>query len=210
MMADALHRRYTWLAISLALVGLMLDQVSKYQVFHWLYHQTADIELTMRGQREVVPGWFRLTAEFTTQTPVSDGFARPLQTWSAPVMPQVNHGALFGLGGQHRGDANFMFLLISCAAAAGISFWITRQSAATDRWLCVALGLILGGTVGNLYDRLVFGGVRDFLYFYKIDWPVFNIADCCLVVGACILLLHAFLVPTGKTEQATPAVQSAA
>jgi signal peptidase II len=56
-----------------------------------------------------------------------------------------------------------------------------------------ALGLILAGTVGNLYDRLVFHGVRDFLYFYKIEWPVFNVADCCLVVGAGLLLLQALL-----------------
>ena len=58
-----------------------------------------------------------------------------------------------------------------------------------------ALGLILGGTIGNLYDRLVFGGVRYFLYFHYIEWPVFNIADCCLVVGAGLLLVQAVFVP---------------
>ncbi|MGL4422151.1 MAG: signal peptidase II, partial [Gemmataceae bacterium] len=67
---------------------------------------------------------------------------------------------------------------------------------ATDRWLSMALGLILGGTLGNFYDRVVFGGVRDFLYFYKIEWPVFNIADCCLVVGAAILLVQALFTPS--------------
>jgi lipoprotein signal peptidase len=67
----------------------------------------------------------------------------------------------------------------------------------------VALGLILGGTVGNLFDRLVFGGVRDFLYFYKIDWPVFNVADCCLVVGAGILLVQAVLfAPADESKPA--------
>ena len=59
--------------------------------------------------------------------------------------------------------------------------------------LCSALGLILGGTLGNLYDRLVFNGVRDFLHWdYLFDWPVFNVADCCLVCGASLLLLQAF------------------
>jgi len=55
------------------------------------------------------------------------------------------------------------------------------------------LGLILAGTLGNLYDRVVFNGVRDFLYFHLIEWPVFNIADCCLVCGAFLLLAQAFL-----------------
>ncbi len=44
---------------------------------------------------------------------------------------------------------------------------------------------------------MVFGGVRDFLYFYKVEWPVFNVADCCLVVGAGLLLVQAmFVSPT--------------
>ena len=60
--------------------------------------------------------------------------------------------------------------------------------------------LILGGTLGNLYDRVVFHGVRDFLHWsYAFDWPVFNIADCCLVSGAFLLLFQAFFA---KHEQA--------
>src|SRR5205823_3497420 len=70
-----------------------------------------------------------------------------------------------------------------------------------DRRLCVALGLIFAGTLGNLYDRLFFGGVRDFLHwYYLVDWPVFNLADCCLVVGAGLLLLQAFQSPPTADE----------
>jgi lipoprotein signal peptidase len=67
-----------------------------------------------------------------------------------------------------------------------------------------ALGLILGGTVGNLYDRLVFGGVRDFMYFHRnsFEWPVFNIADCCLVVGAVLLLVQAVFVTPKQNPEA--------
>ena len=63
--------------------------------------------------------------------------------------------------------------------------------------------LILAGTVGNLFDRVVFGGVRDFLYFYLIEWPVFNVADCCLVIGAGMLLVQAIF---GKKADPAPAV----
>src|SRR4029079_1491050 len=118
--------------------------------------------------------------------------------------PRVNHGALFGLGNDHKGDANRVFTGISLVAALAILIWATRGSTTRDRWLSAALGLILGGTVGNLFDRLVFGGVRDFLYFYRVEWPVFNIADCALVCGAILLLIQALFVPSkagddGKT-----------
>jgi len=122
-------------------------------------------------------------------------------------MPRVNHGALFGLMQEHKGGANQVFAGVSVLAAVGILIWVSRRNTSADGWLCAALGLILGGTVGNLYDRLVFNGVRDFLYFYRIDWPVFNVADCGLVVGAGMLLVHAFL-PAKKAEAATTAITS--
>ena len=183
-------RSYRWLTVTLALVGLTADQASKYGVFRWLYQPNA-----YHGRREVVEGWFRLTAEFDPTVPPCDCGFNGLQTWSAPVMPRVNHGALFGIGGEHKGTANQVFAAVSILAVVGIAVWVSRRSTAADGWLCAALGLILGGTVGNLYDRVVFNGVRDFLHFYRIDWPVFNVADCCLVVGAGMLLVHAFLTP---------------
>lgn len=183
------------LFVFLATVGLTTDIASKYHVFRWLY------DGSLRGEQEVVEGWFKLTAEFDpTALPCNCRFSG-LQTWSAPLMPRVNHGALFGLGGEHKGTANQIFAGISFLAAVGIIIWICLVGKNADAWLCSALGLILGGTLGNLYDRIVFNGVRDFLYFYKIDWPVFNIADCCLVVGAIMLLLHAFLMPEPKTPE---------
>ena len=107
-------------------------------------------------------------------------------------MPKVNQGALFGLGGEYKKYANSIFAVVSIVAALSIIFWSTRPSTARDGALCAALGLILAGTLGNLYDRLIFDGVRDFLYFHWFEWPVFNVADCCLVCGAGLLLLQAF------------------
>ena len=83
-----------------------------------------------------------------------------------------------------------------------IIFWSTQKSTARDRWLCLSLGLILAGTLGNFYDRILFNGVRDFLHWnYHFDWPVFNIADCCLVVGACLLLVQAFFAPVQQPDK---------
>src|SRR5262249_9248261 len=103
-----------------------------------------------------------------------------------------NEGALFGMGREYKRLANTLFALVSIVAAVAIVYWSARRATARDPFLCAALGLILAGTLGNLYDRLFFHGVRDFLYFHLIEWPVFNVADCCLVCGAFLLLAQAF------------------
>lgn len=186
-------RNYRPLFVVLAVLGLAADQASKYGMFRWLYGKP-------NHESEVVPGWFRFTAQFDPDTPTGEGVWKALQTWSAPVMPHVNKGALFGLGGDHKNLANGIFATISLIAAVAICVWASRRSVAQDGWLSAALGLILGGAIGNCYDRIVFSGVRDFLYFYRIEWPVFNGADCCLVVGTGILLVQALFakqpVPT--------------
>ncbi|MDB5311988.1 MAG: lspA [Gemmataceae bacterium] len=201
-MAD---RSYRWLLITLAVVGLGIDQTSKYGVFRWLYNGGGFSEAS-GNSCDVVPGWFQLIAQFDPTVPTCDCGFKALQTWSAPVMPRVNHGALWGIGGSQKGTANWFFAGVSLVAAAAILVWGTRRGPARERWLSAALGLILGGTVGNLYDRVVFGGVRDFLHFYYINWPVFNFADCCLVVGAGLLLLQAvFVSPPAPQTGATQA-----
>ena len=201
-MAD---RTYRWLLISLAVIGLTADQASKYGMFKWLYKDGQFANHT-GNESDVVPGWFKFIAQFDPTTPTSSTPAvNGLQTWSAPMMPRVNHGALFGIGGEQKGTANGLFALVSVAAAVAIVVWGTRRHTARERGLMVALGLILGGTIGNLYDRLVFGGVRDFLYFYKIEWPVFNVADCCLVVGAGVLLVQALFVAPAPEQPPVPA-----
>lgn len=206
-------RSFRWLFLALAVTGLTVDLGSKYVIFHWLHHdgQPADdgpfkVWPNLRGEYDLVPGWFKLSAEFELANPPDSGVLGKLQTVSAPIMPRVNHGALFGIGGQHKWLANSVFATVSIIAAIAIFVWGTRTTARADRWLSLSLGLILGGTIGNFYDRVVFGGVRDFLYFYKVEWPVFNIADCCLVVGASVLLIQALFAPA---PQETPQPASA-
>jgi signal peptidase II len=180
------QRSYRCLLWALALVGLGLDQASKYAVFAWLRDVDDNTFVLFRNAEGK---GFQLVAQYER-----DG-----DRW----VPHVNHGALFGFLREHKELANAGFAGISLLAAAAIVWWSTQKATARDRWLCGALGLILAGTLGNFYDRVAFGGVRDFLHWnYLFDWPVFNLADCCLVAGAFLLLLQAFGPQTAAAPSA--------
>ena len=197
------ERPYLWLFATLAILGFIADQASKYVVFAKLDPSTPIYE--------VIPNYFDLRTNYTAEPFSSDSPLHFLRTISSDRVPHVNQGALFGLGA----GWNTLFTIISLAAAVFIIFWSSRPNVARDRFLCIALGLILAGTLGNLYDRLVFGGVRDFLHCYYEThiWPDFNVADCCLVVGALSLLTHSFFVKDpsaepAKTESAPATMQT--
>jgi signal peptidase II len=128
----------------------------------------------------------------------------------------VNPGAVFGIGA----GKGLVFAAFSVVAAAGILTWLFWFQAARSRWLSVALGLITGGILGNLYDRLGFwwqphwpvewkSGVRDWILFQiegvpLLDpWPNFNIADSLLVVGACMLLIQSLFLDGKHDPTAT-------
>lgn len=131
----------------------------------------------------------------------------------------LNEGALFGMG-QGMG---IVFATISVAAILGILGLVSRPATRDDRWLLTALGLIVGGIVGNLYDRLGLPGlewhaplerrgqdvlaVRDWIHFTLpgvIDWPIFNIADSWLVIGAGMLLFASFVAPPSDDGSSEP------
>lgn len=211
-------RSYRWLFVTLAVVGLSLDLGTKYGMFRWLYnagvpaergafraYTNATGDRVVLGEYDLVPGWFKFTAEFDPGTAPNDCAIRhPLQTWSAPVLPHVNHGALFGFGKEHKGVSNGIFAGVCAFAAIAIGLWVGRGGARHDLLLCIALGLITAGTLGNFFDRIVFGGVRDFLHFYWFEFPVFNVADCGLVVGAGLLLVQAmFFAPPEEKKTFT-------
>ena len=110
----------------------------------------------------------------------------------APHQPQYR-GAL----GLRRGMpySSLIFAALSIVAAVAILYWLFVRGAATDLKLTVALGLIMAGALGNCYDRLVFGHVRDFVHFHvdpiHFDCAIFNFADNMLVAGAVLLMLLA-------------------
>ena len=113
-----------------------------------------------------------------------------------------NTGALWGFGAGLPGSS-LIFAGLSVIAAIVIFYYLFVLGAAASRVLTVALGLIMAGAMGNCYDRLVLGHVRDFMHFHvdaiNFDCAIFNFADNMLVIGACTLVLYA-LRPEKKPE----------
>jgi len=113
--------------------------------------------------------------------PALDAYFRLIHT--------TNTGVAFGM---FRGGGG-IFAIVAALAAVAILVYSYRLPASTSSWHFLALGLMFGGAVGNLWDRLVYGGqVIDFLYFHIEDraaFPTFNLADNALVVGVILLVL---------------------
>lgn len=115
------------------------------------------------GCRTIIPGFLRWTYERNV------------------------HGA-FGLFG------NSAVLLIGMAIVVLVLFWFSfRDAAARSLTVRIAFGMIVGGAIGNIVDRLHYGYVIDFIDFYRI-WPnIFNVGDACITVGVGLLLLSSLV-----------------
>lgn len=101
-----------------------------------------------------------------------------------------NTGAAFSFLSQAGGWQRWFFAAIALLVSTGIIFWLKRLS--SDKlWEAVALALVMGGAIGNVVDRIIYGYVIDFLDFYygAWHWPAFNVADMAIVAGAAILII---------------------
>ncbi len=96
-----------------------------------------------------------------------------------------NSGAAFGLVPAAAG----IFMIASAVVSIGLVVYVARTP--TSLWAGVVLGLILGGTIGNGFDRLVFGTVTDFVNVHF--WPVFNVADSAISIGV-VALIAGYLI----------------
>ena len=128
----------------------------------------------------------------------------------------VNIGAVFGMGA----GKGTLFAILSVCAGIGIVIWLFKFRAAESLWLTTALGMITGGIIGNLYDRLGLwwqegyppewkSGVRDWILWQANDewvWPNFNIADSLLVVGACMLLYQSFFMAEPESSDSSNSI----
>ena len=102
----------------------------------------------------------------------------------------TNSGAAFSLLADVDSPwRHYFFLGVGILAVIGMSF-AAWKLAAVNRYYSIALGMIAGGAIGNLLDRLRFGAVVDFLDVYvgRYHWPAFNVADSAICVGAAVFL----------------------
>jgi len=145
--------------------------------------------------------WFGLSAavivlDYVTKVAVLESFAPGESRAVAPFFNLVlvfNKGAAFSFLATAQGWQTLFFAAIAIVASVVISFLIVRHR--RNSLFCTGLALILGGALGNLYDRLVYGHVVDFLDFHAAGWhwPAFNVADSGITVGAGILIVESFL-----------------
>ncbi|MCY1245224.1 Lipoprotein signal peptidase [compost metagenome] len=100
-----------------------------------------------------------------------------------------NKGAAFSFLADAGGWQRWFFTGLGLVVGAFIVWLLYRHTG--QRMFCFAVSLILGGAVGNVIDRVVYGHVVDFLDFYvrNYHWPAFNVADCAITVGAVLLIV---------------------
>ena len=107
----------------------------------------------------------------------------------------MNRGAAFSFLAWAEGWQRWFFVVLALAISVGIVIAMRRAaSKAASRWLIGALTLVLGGALGNVIDRLIYGAVVDFLDFHAAGWhwPAFNLADAAICVGIGLLLWQEF------------------
>jgi signal peptidase II len=128
------------------------------------------------------------------------GFAHMGPGRAIPILPFFNlvmvwnPGVSYGLFPASGPLGTALLALFSIAAVGALGWWLWVSDRLT---LTVGLGLVIGGALGNLIDRLVYGKVADFFHFYGLgyDWYVFNVADAAITFGVIALLYDALLKP---------------
>ncbi|MFO1414157.1 MAG: signal peptidase II [Burkholderiales bacterium] len=121
------------------------------------------------------------------------GESLPVTSFMSLVLA-YNTGAAFSFLAGADGWQRWLFAAIA-VVASGVMVYLIRRGG--SRVLMLGLALILGGALGNLYDRIVLGHVTDFLLFHYRGWawPAFNVADSAITVGAGLLILDSFRKP---------------
>ncbi len=126
-------------------------------------------------------GWFGVTGpqDRVRAVPVT-GFFDLVAVW--------NKGVSFSLFSNHDGSGAWILSLVALVITGFMLVWLWR---AKGGLLILGLGMVIGGALGNVIDRVRFGAVFDFLFFYyqQYSWPAFNVADMAISVGVVVLLV---------------------
>jgi signal peptidase II len=150
-----------------------------------------DIRLKAYSLSAIVFAIDRVTKSFI-EAHVSPFDVHPVIPGFFDIVHSQNRGVAFGLMNDSTSAWRTVVLIVFSAAALLLVGGLLWRAARLDRWTATGLALVLGGAAGNLFDRVVWGRVTDFLEFYIRDlhWPTFNVADSCIVIGSALLLLE--------------------
>lgn len=127
-----------------------------------------------------------------------------------PVMPLFNltllhnTGAAFSMLADAAGWQRWFFVALAVVVSVLLVCWM-KSLKAHETWTAIAIALILGGALGNVYDRVVHGYVVDFLHFYWQDYhfPAFNLADTAITLGAGMMILDMFRKPSDASGRSS-------
>lgn len=119
-----------------------------------------------------------------------------------------NTGAAFSLLAEAGGWQRWLFVALALGASAALTVWLLRLRRG-EHWLALGLAFLIGGALGNLIDRILFGHVVDFIQVWLPfiplaifnPWPAFNIADSAISIGAVLLLIAHLRAETSQAAQ---------
>lgn len=154
--------------------------------------------------------WYALAVLVIVLDQYSKGLASSALEYGQPVRVfswfnftlHHNSGAAFSFLSDAGGWQRYFFSLVAIVISAVLVIWLYRLPG-EQRLLAFSLALILGGALGNLWDRLVMGYVVDFIsvHYQQYYFPTFNVADSAISVGAACMLLDSFLHRDGAEKQ---------
>ncbi len=114
-----------------------------------------------------------------------------------------NKGASFGM----MQDGTIFFIIVSIPVIIAM-FYVIFSKKYLNKFNKICIGLVLGGTIGNLIDRIFLGGVRDFIYFKSINFAIFNVADIAITIGVIMFIIGLIVQILRKDKKAPePKVQ---
>jgi signal peptidase II len=148
-----------------------------------------------------------IIVDFATKAWMSRAFTLGESLVVAPFFNLVlahNTGAAFSFLADAGGWQRWFFTGITIAISLAIVVMLSRQRGAP--WVSAAFALVLGGAIGNLYDRVAFGHVVDFVQLHVAGyyWPAFNVADSAICVGVAMLIWDSLRPKAGKLGQEKP------
>nr|WP_114395433.1 signal peptidase II [Oleisolibacter albus] len=163
--APQVRRRMLAVGFGVAALAFVLDQLSKW----WILHVALPCLAGTTGPGCLAP---------TAPTQIT-GFFNLVMAW--------NRGVSFGLFAHEADFMPYVLIAMALVISAVLVVWLQRTQ---QLFQAVSIGLVIGGALGNVIDRVRFGAVADFLDFHIAGWhwPAFNVADSCIVVGVVLLV----------------------